>query len=1754
MFNNISHNPFKSLGRFNRQQATPSNNQPKADSTQTRKPLPKSDFNVNKMPADDNCIYHGLNEALGNNSDQQAVKGLKNFLRAYVNENRAELSTNPFFEGNDGVTALDQLLSPKGHWNNDQGDLLLYIAAQALGREIHVLEESDGQYNLKEAIPAHNKDLPGEDRRPATGQTQSPILFLQGKTREGHEHYDLLEPKAYRHSPTPAAAGKSTQANSSISLPEATKAYLPFIENKLLSNTALSEANLGELQGALKKLETLFDRYDSAVTQIDSSDKKNRFTQRLNRQSNPLTQARQTKHEVENELGAGGQKNFGVTRRGKRQDALKAINLINARIKAEVNQRQQQGESIDASLTDTMEQLSSKLQKPNFRHNAEQLKKDMSAVSTSVKSDTTRPVQGPSSEAARPTKEEFEAHNSPLVRATEKYEPFMKDKLMNGVNLKDASPAQLHQGLQKFQDMLDRYSEVTQQIDKGGRKNNAVQKKLREQKHQIENDLGDNTYKNLGIKHREGRLGTMRSMHLMYSRMTTELEAKTGDTGVTEESRELMGKISHKLDHPNFKIDSHQLHRSLAGILSRQEVGVEKPAIMKDIIDDAASAMSMFSSAGKGVNAKAWQSQEINNIVNDVQTKLDAIKSTLSPSLTESELVGKGIEANENIMRGYTKLAEYADGQLAKGNLNKETTEALTVLRDTSHLASQTHESAKESGIFLKGRLEFEDRLPLHARERKGTAPTPALERSSNTKGTVGVSAGWDLRKFGRATLSEDGESVRPHGLRASIKGAYTGARKKVAYVVRANDANLFSANVTNSSHKFGIDGGVAFKTKAVQGALGEINLGLTADGSVSYTKQTGSVALGSTPATVFGSHHAPKLLNGQAAGSRIGLLAKFTGIDDAFGTRKLNKVSEVTLKLGYNNDDQIADGFRALFGNNVETIYDRKGKGPLAETFTSPELKRSTVADGHETKGVMSQLLPSPLWESKEYQRETWEGRGSVKGSATADATGSIPFIPKFKVGAKAGIGGSYSVANTSRIVRSAKLPHEMFSPGLNLSPRRSMQYVQEYFSQASSADKTIAKPIANAMGFENTADYFKAITDSFGEGGPKIRNINSQQLTQRYNDFQKDVNLIDQFYLQPHNSIRQKQLPQVQAAIERINNNFGAQLPSIDESNISELQVATKKGYTENYQRFQDTSVAILGGFSAAGGAIKLMANERAENPQQKAMLTEAADSLLGSINDQAMPWNRKEMSNRATYVRQVVAPNFSHAVTTSLNAEARVFHGRHGGEYSVSGIADDGAGAILSANSPGTGFNVNQSKTTTTLPDTVTDPGQTGITRNTVTTHQKLTGPFRDFRKADTLKGKLREAALQLATSKQEIDYLQTRKKTQAYTAKPDDPIKRAREFTAYRSTATKEERSVGVNLSGAVPTPLPIKVNLGIGRTQGKNDYTLDGFTYGNDVGAMAIIGEKIFKDHDIDMKKVADFIAASQQEGGPVFDFIDRMDNRFAEGILGDKQYDHMSAILSKFRNAGFVEGSVDGQQSLKHPVLNDEGMATPVSEDQLHNSKGQPLDLSTDKKYIDRSGFFGYAIARYDEGLIQDAYKHWQSYEQPFPNISEIDGLLSKPVPAEIQHKDDNGQPIAQTRQQWLKSASMEQRKDFYQNDPEGQQMLFNYLKVLSFSASLNDVIFQNNSHRMMHDTEQVEHVNGLFAAPPQEPVDTIQRPLTQAEAQAILDDPKKMQELLNNPIDYTEEGLIAKEVPLPAGSSNRAADHIERDPARRRR
>lgn len=1502
----------------------------------------------------------------------------------------------------------------------------------------------------------------------------------------------------------------------------------------------LNEANPRQLNQAFKRLNQRFSRYSKYLKTIQEEGAK----QKRYRDSIKLNTAQNEVHKLEKLLNSN-------RTQSKQEDPigmLQAMTIMRGRMAFELERLQKDSTYTDlasiAACESELDKLTKALQEPEFEFDRYELESTLGNL------------------GLRPVSPEINTPEDLLLKLTETYRGFETDYLLSGTPLEEANEGELNEAFNKFNRLFNAYCYTLKEFEEEESKPNPPilghyeqaeykNKTLMRELTKLKHDLQERA----GISKAEGRQEFLRAFNLIFARINQALEALPSPGALSESSSVVpidfnRGELINKLVKPPFKHDAKQLREDLQlpfeefGIPFRRDLsGKEmaerfadlsrKQAVMETYVNDTLHTIDLFSQAHNPNSVrKPWQSKKLDERVNTLRIQLAELKRNLPQQPSNQSIVNMGVESNRLFEQFYHDIAEIAEERIKHTN-NSEKAKALADLRDTAHLAEQHHCSSRQVGLITSVKVAFE-KLPRHILERIATAPAPGVDVSSSTGLTLGGAEEVGIPGFGSLRIAAEINPNHSHTMS----------------VARANDGNLFGKNTTKRSLvNFSLSASAGKTDSWIKDnenlAEAELPKGASINARASRSKQGGTVALAATTGAMLGALHAPSLSEGKAIGTTEGKLARWTGIggsagrfsglsgiDDFFGNHALAGITEASLKLGYNNDQEITEGFRRLLGNDADVVYDHQGRPPLGKLFASPELKsRETTIDPDKgITSVMSEVFPDPNWGSLEYRSTSTRVSGSAEGSLGFKKQAGDELQGRFFTDHEPGhaqeavyrlfggrIGGSFTRewSTTGRVVRSPKLPHDIFDPVNSQSPRLSTQWARAYFTEPSIAVRASSQAIAKDLGFRHVDDYFATMQGSIGHPDPDLH-ISQQQrekLTERYNQFQQDINLIDNFYLQHNKSIRQKKMAEVQAAINRINRDYGAVLPLPNDRNIGKFHVNKMLGgYTEDYRQFQDTAVAILGSFSAAAGAMKLMGEHHATELDKVRSLTRAGKDLLAQMHRRAMPWNKLEMAGRSAYVRQIVAENFSSSVSTTITGEAAINHTLKGGDYDFRLIASpesdddsnddstDGAGdeaerilgGLVQEPSTGLGPKHILSKVVADLPDNVTDPGQTGRTVwTTLTRRQVIRKPFRDLRKQNSIGGVTRQVLLNILAYKKEVEYTQVQEKKQAYTAHEDDDPATARKFTAYRSKTKREETGVSARLGFPIPgvenIPVPglRNISANLRQSEEKNSYELEHYTYGNDVGAMSIIMTKLFADNNI-------ILEGLKSNDTRLKTFFDDLDPRFADALLSDKQYDHISAILSKFRNSGYSIEETDGKLSVKVPevdyetgMVKEDSVAVGFNNGSLNNSKGQPiylsesdpdLDVVPPKKYVDRSGFFGYAAARYDHNIIQDAFKHWEgNYQTEFPDAFEINTSLAS--------IDNNIHP-GKTRQQWLKSISKQKRKEFYQGTTEGREMLLNYLKVMAFAAAINDTVFQTNTYQIEIDRKHNSRIENFFKNP----------------------------------------------------------------------
>lgn len=1507
---------------------------------------------------------------------------------------------------------------------------------------------------------------------------------------------------------------------------------------KLKDNTPappLDKANPEQLNDAFKRLNEIFSEYQQHIQTIQEQEAK--YKQKRN--SKELTKAHHGAQKLEDIVGINAIKPALRSRRENPIDMLKAMTIMRGRMDMELQRLKADSDHQDsaaiAQCEDELKRLTRTIQQPGFEFDHHKLESRLGKVGlTPIASEVTSP-------------------EDPLVRLTEGYRDFETGELLPpGATVENANREQLSAALNRFNEIYSEYSKVMARIeseeakptpprfsrfriyDEDQYRDNDKIDRLKDRKRDIEDSVGDNTFKKLGMTHREGRQGFLKAMNLVHERLNRALAAlpEPAPVPVSEPSPQpdilsrFLGappaqpapepempvstinfdqaQLNDDLKRPNFDHNVRQLKADIKLPETSKEL-MRKQAVMDAYVDDTLHTLELLTQPGnKTAVKKLWQSASVDNRVNALRKELIKLKKDLPEHPSDASIVNFGVEANKQFKRCYRDIAKIAERKIyftSNNPANARKRKALEDLRDTAHLAEQHHRSSQHLGLITSVNVAFEENLPRHILERLATAPAPGVSVSSDYSLALGGTFGFG----GLADIPE---------LRVTAQGKI--GNESAMSVVRTNEANLFGENTyePHAELRFAANAGTTKSPEKFDDELGEVSLpkGAGASANLSGKHRRGAATLAVTPASMLGGVHAQTLKQGKSIGGSVGFLSNWSGIEDVFGNKTMAGVSYPSIKQGYYNNEDLAEGFQRLLGDEAKgVVYDRKGKVPLGKLFTSTALNCRDEASIGQDKNPEATMFPDTLWESREYIRTTTGINASAEvsiGFKQVDEEMQGAFFNEHEaghalealytlLGLRAGVSGSFQYAHLKRTVRSPKLPHDIFDPTLNKSPRCCANYAENYFSTPSPAMRVYTKSLADDLGFNNVDEYFAAMASSFGDDGPndKLSQVTDQQrknLTNNYLKFQDAVKAIDQFYLQPVASLKQRKIDQASNAIQYINNTYGTNLPVPDESNLATF-AATKNnrkgggGYTDSYRDFQDAAVAILGSYSAAGGAIKLMSTRHAKDNVQEAELGKTAASLLTPIKRVAMPWSKNEIADRGTYVRQQQSYPYSDSFQRTRTKFLELQHTAKSGDYQFQELGtDDTLASLLAQKSPGLGPRITRSFTRAHLPDAVSFPAQTGIQRFTVDSWRKMKLPLRELLKQETKIGAIKEMIRNVFSYTLEQDYGQERKKTQAYPLNPGKYYEGDREFLAYRAQTDRQQTSKSVRVGAQIDIGAsPVHH---FSRREEINRYELGTYTYGNDAGAMAVIMAKLFADNKIKLNDFNKVVEASQSdnelENGEPLTFLDNLDPRVSHAFLGDKHYDHMSSVLSKFRNSAFeLVDSEDGRKKeLKIPTFSDngDGKIDPdsVSEElrtTLRDSKGNEVDLNNQAKdYIRRSSFFGYAVARYDQELIQDSFKNWdETCGVTFPDVTEIDNLLAK----QVIDKDGN----TMSRQKWLKKASEEDRKKFYQTERDGKELLLNYLKVTSFSSVLNDVIFHNNTYKMVTDEKQVKRVDTLF-------------------------------------------------------------------------
>ena len=180
----------------------------KTDASQsvTSSPPAPPGFSVRQIEKDGNCFYRAIAFEMGGVGSSGEVRNLRGHLEQFIISNEMVLMNDSDLlsivtasgsdEPGDIFTGLRQTIRTDGSWAGAYGDLVPHLAAQLLGREVHIHQMNGNGGHLVNTITV-NTNLPVGQQ---LSSNNPPIHLLLQPDREGQSgHYDLLESGAVSH-------------------------------------------------------------------------------------------------------------------------------------------------------------------------------------------------------------------------------------------------------------------------------------------------------------------------------------------------------------------------------------------------------------------------------------------------------------------------------------------------------------------------------------------------------------------------------------------------------------------------------------------------------------------------------------------------------------------------------------------------------------------------------------------------------------------------------------------------------------------------------------------------------------------------------------------------------------------------------------------------------------------------------------------------------------------------------------------------------------------------------------------------------------------------------------------------------------------------------------------------------------------------------------------------------------------------------------------------------------------------------------------------------------------------------------------------------------------------------------------------------------------------------------------------------------------------------------------------------------------
>ncbi|WP_232455717.1 hemagglutinin repeat-containing protein [Burkholderia ubonensis] len=1034
-------------------------------------------------------------------------------------------------------------------------------------------------------------------------------------------------------------------------------------------------------------------------------------------------------------------------------------------------------------------------------------------------------------------------------------------------------------------------------------------------------------------------------------------------------------------------------------------------------------------------------------------------------------------------------------------------------LYDLSTHLQQNSRSSKDLALLNLNRERFLANMPDDFSDKRMTLPGSGISENNSTGFSIGVKIGLptdsafpqtsDDKNAGNYKQYEGtgtgNDVVTGFGPSAGASVNFNVKHSTVTEILQANDGNYLGRVAETLSGGIGGSASVAFNTlgeNARQDAkAGNVNFSLQAGGKGSISVEgpvNERTTIASTPGDAYDTLVMLNLtknpLSTKASPYKLGENkgASMLVTPSKLDTGALSNVSQRSLEQGFHNESHIRDGLIKIgvdvTSPEVASLYGQSA-APLADQFMG-----STAVSGKSKDMPLMPRFGKALWVTDKSAIAT------VSTSATLGARASALGV----TGVGASGGGAYSITWAERKGVSQKLPHNV-THELTQSAQTAAEILKNNFSGLNSSgvlNKPLAK-IAKALEYDNPESFINSIERAAGGDGElkEIPASAADDLVRMHKGFTGAVLAVHRFATQSDRALRKNLMPMAKEGVAHLNDVYGFKLPT-DPLTLSAMRANGGQSSSE-YRKFQVAVGAVEEAYSATAGAIKILSrfnpNERIDAGSQIKMnnamgggvenagdadpmaarrleYANTADILYKELDAEMLPMHRDTLVSNSGFKR-VMASDIGPLITeTSIG---QVDAGVQYANGLMESISFSGNGSLNNLNSlqtsvatgPGTpggsnviaGKSILFKKTIARTPFDYTDPAQSGVTV-VVRTAETVGTPEKSLLPQNGPKNASGEEKLQWGTRKlfgsSARNYELTQVKKQIYAN---------REFLAYREAgdlySSTEQAGFGVSA--------PILNFIGVagsGYAASSADYShfnQEKFSYGNDVGARALITPKFLKEITKNTSITRDALDDSAKT------FIGLLQENKAQksAYLSNSSYDVISSTLSQYRNSAMLTN----EGYFKPPVLGDNGdgssgVELPVEVyGELHDSKGGTRGgYDSVSQYIDKSGFFGYMNANMPPELSMMMADAW---------IKKTGGA-DLPIPSNIDAALAQSKESGLTLQKFLKKATPDARLAFYRDDPVGQEMVKNFLVVSDFAAHQNDFAVGNKSYKFIRDKE----------------------------------------------------------------------------------